>query len=173
MTGGVLRRFWNTAWPILALGNLLWAGNIVLGRGVAGEVPPVTLAYWRWTGAFLLALPFAWKLLRRDLPLLRRRWPMMLLLSATGIASYNTLSYISLNYTTALNVLLLQSAMPLIILVWAFALFGERPSLRQAGGGAGVADRGGGNCRTRLGGGVGSSAAQSGRCNHHRGDGYL
>jgi drug/metabolite transporter (DMT)-like permease len=58
----------------------------------------------------------------------------MLLLSATGIASYNTLSYIGLTSTTALNVLLLQSATPLIIIVWAYLLFRDVPSLRQAAG---------------------------------------
>ncbi|HEY1933821.1 MAG TPA: DMT family transporter [Acetobacteraceae bacterium] len=123
---------WNSAWLLLILANLFWAGNIVLGRGVAGLVPPVTLAWCRWTGAFLIALSFAWPQLKRDLPTLLRHWRIMLLLSAVGIASYNTMCYIGLNSTTALNVLLLQSAMPLVIIVWGFALFGDRPSTRQA-----------------------------------------
>jgi len=130
----VPRRFWNSAWTLLILGNLFWAGNIVLGRGVAGRVPPIALAYWRWTGAFLIAFGFAWPWLKRDFPTLLRHWKLMLLLSATGIASYNTMSYIGLNSTTAMNVLLLQSAMPLVIVVWAFALFGDRPTLRQSAG---------------------------------------
>jgi drug/metabolite transporter (DMT)-like permease len=125
---------WNSAWTLLVLANLFWAGNIVLGRGVVGIVPPVTLAYWRWTGAFLVAIGFAWPYLRRDAALLRRHWRMMLLLSATGIASYNTMSYIGLTGTTALNVLLLQSAGPLIIILWAFLLLGERPSPWQSAG---------------------------------------
>ena len=87
---------WSSAWTLLALANLFWAGNIVLGRGVAGMVPPVTLAYVRWTGAFLIGLGFAWPYLKRDWPVLLHQWPLMLLLSATGIASYNTLSYIGL-----------------------------------------------------------------------------
>ena len=125
---------WNSAWPLLILANLFWAGNIVLGRGVAGLIPPIALAYWRWTGAFLIAVGFAWPYLKRDGPVLLRHWRMMLLLSATGIATYNTMSYIGLTSTTALNVLLLQSAGPLIIIVWAFALFGDRPTLRQSAG---------------------------------------
>ena len=129
-----MRRVWNSAWPLLILANLFWAGNIVLGRGLVGVVPPITLAYWRWTGAFLVAVGFAWSRLRDDLPILRRHWRMMLLLSATGIATYNTMSYIGLTGTTALNVLLLQSAGPLIIIGWAFALFGELPTPRQTGG---------------------------------------
>jgi drug/metabolite transporter (DMT)-like permease len=127
-------RVWNSAWPLLILANLFWAGNIVLGRGVAGHVPPITLAYWRWTGAFLIAFGFAWPYLKRDAPVILRHWRMMLLLSATGIATYNTMSYIGLTSTTALNVLLLQSAGPLVIIIWAFALFGDRPTPRQAAG---------------------------------------
>ncbi len=125
---------WSSAWTLLVLANLFWAGNIVLGRGVAGVVPPVALAYIRWTGAFVIGFGFAWPYLKRDWPTLRQQWPLMLLLSATGIASYNTMSYIGLTETTALNVLLLQSAMPLVILLWAYALFRERPSLAQSAG---------------------------------------
>lgn len=128
----MFRSFWNSAWGLLVTANLFWAGNIVLARGLAGHVPPVALAYWRWTGAFLIAVGFAWPRLKADLPVLLRHWKMMLVLSATGIASYNTMSYIGLNSTTALNVLLLQSATPLIIIVWAYLLFRETPTSRQA-----------------------------------------
>ena len=52
----------------------------------------------------------------------------MLVLAATGIAAFNTTAYIGLSGTTALNVLLLQSCLPLVVAIWAFALFRERPS---------------------------------------------
>ena len=126
------RSFWNSAWGLLVTANLFWAGNIVLARGLAGHVPPIALAYWRWTGAFAVAVGFAWPRLKADMPVLLRHWKAMLLLSATGIASYNTMSYIGLTSTTALNVLLLQSATPLIIIVWAYLLFRETPTARQA-----------------------------------------
>lgn len=129
---GLAARLWSSAWTLLVLVNLFWAGNVILGRAVAGHVPPVTLAFWRWTGAFMLTVGFAWPLLKRDWKVLRRHWPMMLLLSATGIASFNTMSYIGLQYTTALNALLLQSATPLFVLLWAFAIYGEKPSALQA-----------------------------------------
>jgi drug/metabolite transporter (DMT)-like permease len=130
----VPKRFWNSAWTLLGLANLFWAGNIVLGRAMAGTVPPITLAYVRWTGAFLVAVGFAWPYLKQDAPALLRHWRLMILLGATGIATYNTMSYIGLTSTTALNVLLLQSAGPLIIIIWAFALFRERPTLWQSAG---------------------------------------
>jgi drug/metabolite transporter (DMT)-like permease len=126
------RSLWQSAWPLLAAANLFWAGNIVLGRGLAGHVPPITRAYWRWTGAFFVAIGFAWPQLKTDLPVMLRHWKIMLALSATGIACYNTMSYIGLTSTTALNVLLLQSAYPLFIIVWAYALFRDKPTPRQA-----------------------------------------
>ena len=131
---GVPRFVWGSAWTLLVLTNLFWSLNIVIGRGVAGTVPPVALAWWRWTGAFAVALCFAWPRLRRDLPVMLRSWPMMLVLGATGIACYNTMAYIALNLTTALNVLLLQSAQPLFIVLWVFVLFREHVSARQWAG---------------------------------------
>ena len=134
MTRPMTRSLWHSAWALLAAANLFWAGNIVLARAIAGHIPPVTLAYWRWTGAFVVAVGFAWPRMKADLPVMLRHWKVMLLLAATGIASYNTMSYIGLTSTTALNVLLLQSASPLIIIVWAYALFRETPTPRQAAG---------------------------------------
>jgi drug/metabolite transporter (DMT)-like permease len=125
------RRVWSSAWTLLFLTNLFWAGNIVIARAVVGHVPPVALAYWRWTGAFIVASGVAAPQLKQDWPVLLRHWPMMLLLAATGIATYNTMTYVGLQYTSALNALLLQSALPLIVLIWDFGLFGARPSLWQ------------------------------------------
>ncbi len=119
-------RLWGSAVPLLVAAMLAWSGNFVLGRGVSAAVPPVALAFWRWAGAFLLVIGFAWPHLRRDLPLLRAGLSELLWLSALGVAAFNTLVYIGLGTTTALNGLLMQSTMPLIILVCSFALFRER-----------------------------------------------
>jgi len=42
---------------------------------------------------------------------------MLILISVIGIGMFNTLQYWSLEYTTALNTLLLQSAGPLIVAI--------------------------------------------------------
>ena len=125
-------RLWSSAWTLLVIVSLLWAGNIVIGRAVVGRVPPVALAYWRWTGAFMIAFWFAWPHLKRDWPVLAKQWRLMLFLSFTGFATYNTMCYIGLQYTTAVNALLLQSVIPVVILIWALALFGEKPSAWQS-----------------------------------------
>ncbi len=119
---------------LLSLTSLFWAGNTVLGRFVAGHIPPVTFACVRWAGAFLILLPFALLHLLRDWPTIRRHARLLTVLALTGISTYNTMAYYGLQYTTAINGLLLQSIGPLFVALWTFALFGDRLSPRQAGG---------------------------------------
>ena len=124
---------WNSAWPLLVLANLFWAGNIIVGRAILGPVPPIALSFWRWTGAFATAAWFAWPYLRRDWKTLLAHWKIMLVLAATGMAFFNIVAYVGLAGTTALNVLLLQSSVPLVVTVLAFAFFKERPTGWQLG----------------------------------------
>jgi len=122
----------NQPYLLLSLTSLFWAGNIVLARYVAGHVPPVTLSCARWVGAMLLMLPFAWPHLARDWRKLWGHWRLMLVLSATGFAINNALSYWGLQYTQALNALLMQSSGPLFVALWSLLLFGVRLTFKQA-----------------------------------------
>jgi drug/metabolite transporter (DMT)-like permease len=130
----MLRQIWHRPWVLLVLCNLFWAGNIIVGRAILGQVPPVALSFWRWTGAFAIAFCFSWPNLKNDWRVLLQHWKLMCVLAATGIALFNTLAYIGLSGTTALNVLLLQSCLPLVVTMWAFALFKERPLIWQLAG---------------------------------------
>src|SRR6478752_2225759 len=124
----------NQPYLLLTLTSLFWAGNIVLARYVAGHVPPMTLSCVRWIGSLLLLLPFAWPHLKADWPALRARLPLMLVLSATGFAINNALSYWALQYTQALNALLIQSSGPLFVALWSLILFGVRLTGAQLAG---------------------------------------
>ena len=128
------RWFFNQPYLLLSLTSLFWAGNAIVGRAVAESFPPATLAQLRWTGAALIILPFALPYLKRDWPEIRRHWKLLTLMSFTGITVFNTLQYAALAYTTALNVLLLQATMPLLIAAASFAINRERLSWAQAGG---------------------------------------
>ena len=121
----------NQPYLLLSLTSLFWAGNIVLARYVAGHVPPMTLSCVRWIGAFVMLLPFAKPHLKRDWPALRARLPLMVALSATGFAVNNALSYWALQYTQALNALLIQSSGPLFVALWSLMLFGVRLTWAQ------------------------------------------
>jgi len=106
----------------------MWAGNFVLGRAVAGMVPPIGLAFWRWVVASLIVLPWALPHLRRDMPALKAHWRIVLVLSALGVAAFNTLVYTGLQHTTAVNAILLQSAIPLVIVALGYVFFRDRLS---------------------------------------------
>lgn len=118
---------------LLTLPPLLWAGNAVVGRLVAPLVPPITLNFLRWTLAFFLLLPFAWRLLRRDGPL----WPRMgryAVLGLLGVGCYNALQYLAVKTSTPINVTLVGSSIPVFMLGLGAAFFGQRISGRQVAG---------------------------------------
>lgn len=125
-------RIADQAWLLMILPPLFWASNAVVGRAVAGEVPPVGLAFWRWTVGSLIVLPFAWKHLRHDLPVLVAHWKDVLILATLGVGCFNSFQYLALNSTTALNVVMIQTVMPVLIVLMSFALFGERVRPGQA-----------------------------------------
>ncbi len=127
-------RLTDQPYLLLSLTSLFWAGNAVVGRSVAGQLAPATLSLLRWGGAFLVVLPVAWRHLAGDWPAIRARLGIMVLISFVGVSAFNTLQYTSLQYTSALNVLLLQSTGPLFVAAWSLALLGVRLTLAQLGG---------------------------------------
>ncbi|MBR1248132.1 DMT family transporter [Bradyrhizobium sp. AUGA SZCCT0169] len=124
----------NQPYVLLTLTSLFWAGNIVLARHVGDHVPPITLTTIRWFGVFLILLPFAWPHLKRDWPTLRAHLPLMLFLSLIGFAYNNAISFWAMQYTQALNALLIQSSGPLFVAMWSLVLFGVRLTGAQLAG---------------------------------------
>ena len=108
---------------LLTLAVVFWSGNFILGRAVRTNVPPVALAFWRWAVAALLISGPAMGHLRREWGVVRRHGPILLLLSAVGVAAFNTLVYTGLQYTVAVNALLLQAVMPVFIVIFSYGLF--------------------------------------------------
>jgi drug/metabolite transporter (DMT)-like permease len=111
---------------LLVIAPLCWAGNMVLARGVAEIIPPFSLAFWRWTIAFIILLPLVWKYVKQDWGLMILHWKMMIFLSLTGISIFNVLLYTAVHTTTAINGALIQSAMPAIIILISILLFNDK-----------------------------------------------
>lgn len=119
---------------LLTLTALFWAGNMVMGRAIRADVPPIALAFWRWVIALALVLPLALPHLRTQWPLLRKAWRPVLILGAVGIGGYNTFAYIALQYTTATSATLLNSFIPVATIALAFLLLGKRLSAMEGWG---------------------------------------
>jgi len=127
-----LSRLWRSPYVLLTLAVLFWSGNFIVGRGTAGLVPPVALAFWRWTIGLGLVVCLGAAQIRKDWPTLAAHWRPVVVLGILGVAVFNTLVYVGLQTTTAVNALLMQSAMPLVILAATFLLYRERPGVRAA-----------------------------------------
>jgi drug/metabolite transporter (DMT)-like permease len=133
-TGGAASGAFGNAYILLVLTMLFWAGNSVVARGVHEFVPPLALAWLRWTVAFCLVLPFALPYLKRDLPVIRQNWKILLLLGAIGAGTFVSVYYIGLSRTSAINGLIINSAVPILIPVAAFAIYGDRLTRLQVAG---------------------------------------
>jgi len=121
----------RTVYLMLVLVMLLWSGNSVVARALRNDVPPFTLAFWRWSGALLIVLPFCWRSIMADRALIRAHWPVILLLGLLGVGSFNAFFYSGLQYTTATNSLLIQAAIPALVLALDCLIFRGRPRVVQ------------------------------------------
>src|SRR4051794_40538457 len=122
------------AYLLLALASLFWSGNHIVGRAIGGHVPPVAISFLRW----LIPLAVLWLIarphLKREWPAIRRHWIVLVWLGATGGALFTVLQYVGLQYTSALNVSVLNSLVPVLIVAASGALFRERIAPLQLGG---------------------------------------
>ncbi|MDR2709960.1 MAG: DMT family transporter [Burkholderiales bacterium] len=111
-----------TAYAVLVLTAAMWGSNAVVARGLLDTMSPLTLAVFRWTVATLALVPFVWRERAPIIRALRMQWPLMLLLAATGFAPDTLISYLGLQGTTAIFTGLMNSIVPvmvvLIMAVW-------------------------------------------------------
>ena len=121
----------STAYLLVALAALCWSGNHILGRAIAGHVPPFAISTVRWLVPALVLWPFAYRQLRQDWPAIRRHWPVLVFLALTGGTVFGALQYIGLQYTTAINVSVLNSLAPVLIVAAGTLMFRDTLALRQ------------------------------------------
>ncbi|WP_186419673.1 DMT family transporter [Bosea sp. CS1GBMeth4] len=119
---------------LLWLPPLFWAGNLVLGRALGPSFPPVSLAVGRWLVALACLVPFVGRQLWQERALVRRHLRLIVACGAFGIAGYNALGYLALQTTPAASVAFLNSTLPLMVPLAAFALGVERVSGRTLAG---------------------------------------
>lgn len=118
---------------LLTLTVLFWSGNMVVGRGLREAVPPMSLAFARWTLALLLTLPFAWPHLKTLRGMTRKQWGVLVVLGVLGVGAYNTLAYVALVHTTATNAALLNSFIPIAIIAISWFLGHQARLLESIG----------------------------------------
>ncbi len=115
--------FHASPYLLLTLTALFWSLNWIVGRAVVGHVTPFALTFLRWAGAVAVMLPFAWPEMRAHRATIRRHWRIIAWLAFLGIGPYNAFTYMGLQYTTATNGVILNSAVPVMIIVLGWLVY--------------------------------------------------
>ena len=122
------------AYFLLIITTLCWACNAVFARLAVGEISPMLLVSIRWFGTLVLLSLFAGKTILKDLSAIRRHLGYLYLMGTAGLGGFGTLIYYSAYTTTAINIGIIQGAMPAVVLVGSYLFFRTPVSLLQKAG---------------------------------------
>ena len=116
---------------LLTLSALIWSGNFVISRAMHNVIPPAGFVFWRWVVAAIVLAPIALPRLRREWPIVRANLQFICIGGLFGVALFNFLIYTAVHTTTAINAALVNSAIPVFIIMFARIFYGQRVSVRQ------------------------------------------
>lgn len=128
---GLGARLFSNAYLLLILTMMMWAGHSVVSRLAVPEISPATLTCLRWSIVAGVMLSFRRQGLREYWPVLKPRIGYLALMGTMGYTAYNTLLYWSAHSTTAININIINGAMPALIFIFALAIFGQRVRVLQ------------------------------------------
>ncbi|OXS28187.1 MAG: multidrug DMT transporter [Desulfovibrio sp. MES5] len=123
-----------TGYSCALLAVVIWSGNFVVARAVAGLIPPWQCNFWRWLIALIILLPFAKRHWHTDWPAIKKNWRGLSLLGILGVTLLNTLIYKAGQTTESINMALLVPTAPIVILILSRVLYGEPISPRRMAG---------------------------------------
>ncbi len=122
------------AYIILCITTLIWGGNSVAGKMAVGHVSPMMLTSMRWVIACLVLLVFAAPQVRRDWPAISKNWLLLFGYGVVGFTAFNAFLYSALQYTSAINAVIEQAGIPMVIFVMNYVLFRTAFSWAQIAG---------------------------------------
>ena len=110
-----------------------WSSGVVWVRGVHEVIPPLGMSFWRWFIGALMVLPFARASLKKDGALIRKHLVFYFMMGGL-IVGGSTLSTVSLNFTTATNVGIVNATQPMMTVLVAWAFFKDKLNAWQWAG---------------------------------------
>ncbi len=122
------------AYWLLTLTALCWGGNAVFARLAVGEISPMLLVMFRWLGVVILIGIFANRYIRAEWHVLRRHLLYIAAMGALGFTAFNAIFYVAAHSTTAINIGIIQGAIPVFVLIGAFLVHRIKVTLLQFSG---------------------------------------
>lgn len=111
--------------------TIFWSGNFTVARGVTENIPPITLAFWRWMTAVLILTPFAFKPLIKNWSIIKSNIIYLTATSVLGVSLFNTLIYIAGHSTTAMNMSLIAITFPVFVIIFSKFIYKEIITLNK------------------------------------------
>ena len=130
----ISRYIYGSAPVMLILATLGWGTNTIVGRLAVGEVYPMTLIFLRWGLVVLLVTAISGRAMIADWGVISKKLKWVFLMGGCGLSLFNALFYMAAHSTSAINLGIIQSIMPAMILLGSFFLFGSRINKIQLGG---------------------------------------
>jgi drug/metabolite transporter (DMT)-like permease len=122
------------AYALLVFTMMCWGGNAVAGRLAVGEISPMVITSLRWAIVSIFLAGIKPRGLIQAWPELLRNRRKIVLMAICGFSLFNALFYLAAHYTTAVNMAILQGAIPVLVVIGAVVLHSTRVGSVQAFG---------------------------------------
>jgi drug/metabolite transporter (DMT)-like permease len=120
------------AYALLILAALFWSGNFIVGKfATLFQIPPLTLNVFRWISVWLILMPFTYKEIYNNFPIIKKNWFVISLMGVMTISTFNSVVYFALNYTQVINAVLVLAAIPAATIVLSSLMKIEKTNIFQ------------------------------------------
>ena len=104
------------------------ASNLVVARGGVEHVPPISLAFWRWSTVFFLLILFNYKIFNKK-KILLKEYKELFFLGLMGCGVCGAFPFIAGQTTTIINMGIIYTSSPIFIILLSYFLFKEKMNL--------------------------------------------
>jgi len=115
----------------LVLCVLFWSGNFILGRFIKDDITPLEMAFFRWLFVLIIISPILIIRYKKIYKVFKANALILIILAAFGITIFNTILYVGLTMTTATNALIINSSIPILILVLSYFILKQKITSNQ------------------------------------------
>jgi len=120
---------------LAVVATMVWSGNFIVARGVIKQMPPVSLAFFRWMTAVVFIVPIGMRAFLRDRAIIFKHRRYFIITAFFGITIYNTLLYIAGHHIPAINLALIATtSSPMFSIVLAAVFLKEKIGPRRITG---------------------------------------
>jgi drug/metabolite transporter (DMT)-like permease len=107
------------------------ASNLVVARGGVEFVPPISLAFWRWTIVFIILLPFTYFSLKKNFKIIQKEYKKLFFLGAMGCGVCGAFPFLAGQTTTVANMGIIYTSSPIFIILISALFFSEKITLTK------------------------------------------